>query len=1508
MENQGVLVDVSKLTELPTRATYTGETAVDITKDVLFMPITIVERADKVNRFSHAKYHPYLFGILPDGQKACVIMKDAEVYCDVLVPTKYDGPTFQSFLKTKLVDHRYNFTKVAIEYGYKLKGFQTEKSPWCRVYFNNIADRKEVLEMLHSEKYETASDDDNNYFALLARRYRFNTCSWNRLAAGKYSVSTSPMVTNLSMALEVSINDFEGLDEKVIQDLSVGIPTLIKDRTMVMAWDIETYTCGVQTGDAPRPEDDNYEIFMICMVFSWQYSDVPLARICILNRKTLVHRAMTRKSDYTIMCPDEKAVLKAFGDVARRFRPDISVAFNGGGFDWPVVREKAFKHGVLKHIKDGFSCIVGPSNETDKGIHRWNFREEKVKISAEEPKFKMLCAQFPGLLDTDCMVVFKQLYPTAEVGKGFSLNFYLKMNKLEGKEDMAYKRMFRIYEMSAVVDNCTCGQGDGSKLCDVRKHIEGYYREGLTEKPAWFDAEYLSKYKGKACRDIILEEMSLVCYYCVVDAYRCQQLYVVRSIIDDKRELSNMSYVSLYDSFYRANGMKVRNLIAKYCHENGVMFSNAKVDNEKIKYPGAWVFPPKKGLNNKRPTTALDFSSLYPSLMMAYNLSPDKSIVRIDDRRNGKTEEGRARIEAMDKYAATLREKGYELHHVKFHCAEANVDVEGWTVRHRGNHDINHDGKKIMVDWQKEADGSLKKDAKGNCIPTHGRECLPGESMGIFPYILKKLFDRRAALKVGFNALGKLKEKCETEMKKPENRDGDTVLYARFLTTEDIKNTGYADVSQVDYADVCFRRNKVDSKQKAMKVHMNTFYGESGNFLSAIYELMVAGGITTAGQYNIKKVSQYLTNHKYDVRYGDTDSNYLCCPDEMFEEVDKIFQRQLTEIIRLESLYPDQTDATEVKRHRAEITKLYDSVDKDYADRIKSKKCSRFDYYRSEDGWTLARAYVEKTLGYPMEPATSKASAIQALRSRAREDYWIKMVQITRCDIETLRVKVNDHLADDNKTEFLKMAYEEVLFPAVFTGKKKYFGFQHLDRENFHPNNKELFIKGVDIVKQGQTELAKEWGYDFIHEICSVDNYRDIDEVIEEKLRAICSRKFETKYFIKSGKYKKPKEGMPGNVAIQSFVKRMVETRKMYEDAGDHMTAALYKIPDYGDRIFWVVVRKDHTRDLRGRKVDPKIGDKMEYVEVYEASLKTDHPMEIDMEYYLDSSIFGLFARFMSYKPEFEPPNAASIDWDDKEQYWAYDQYIVKHAKKWITEFCAQLDTREVVTDTTGKTYQNIYRTINKMAQDDLLSNIGAVAFLLYGLAWYDDKKHESNRTGVFTSKKGNQLIDRLRLQFEEFTEVGRTYGRDYLERMTQAGFTVPAIRNMYLDDRTGLKDIIITRCNAEVQRLNVEFESRLDRLEGIMEDYDHRFGVVIGDIRARKLATFEADPSLVTSLNTFPDADIEFMEETFSIVTRLLTAMQTRKQLRSICLALDERWAQLAKQALDESMATKRE
>src|SRR6185436_12511169 len=115
-------------------------------------------------------------------------------------------------------------------------------------------------------------------------------------------------------------------------------------------------------------------------------------------------------------------------------------------------------------------------------------------------------------------------------------------------------------------------------------------------------------------------------------------------------------------------------------------------------------------------------------------------------------------------------------------------------------------------------------------------------------------------------------------------------------------------------------------------------------------------------------------------------------------------------------------------------------------------------------------------------------------------EYWTEMVKITMGVMEKLRDNVNSYLRLKNKSTYLKMAYEEVLFPVCFTDKKKYFGIEHKDKPNFGPTKK-LFIRGIDTVKQGKSQLFKTIGERIMWGAMNVNNEQSLHKIVEEVLK-----------------------------------------------------------------------------------------------------------------------------------------------------------------------------------------------------------------------------------------------------------------------------------------------------------------------------------------------------------------------------------------------------------------------
>ncbi len=160
--------------------------------------------------------------------------------------------------------------------------------------------------------------------------------------------------------------------------------------------------------------------------------------------------------------------------------------------------------------------------------------------------------------------------------------------------------------------------------------------------------KYYSEAKN-GTSDSSIRNMHKIVNYCVIDALRCQELMVKCNIINDYREVALIAYITLFDTHYYAIGKKVCNLLGAEAWVQNILFTmKTSEQKESGKYLGAYVFPPEKGLENKRPVTGLDFASLYPSIIMNYNLSPEKMVSRLSE-------------------ADVLKRENKVLHNIEFH-------------------------------------------------------------------------------------------------------------------------------------------------------------------------------------------------------------------------------------------------------------------------------------------------------------------------------------------------------------------------------------------------------------------------------------------------------------------------------------------------------------------------------------------------------------------------------------------------------------------------------------------------------------------------------------------------------------------------------------------------------------------------------------------------------------------------------------------------------------------------
>ena len=280
----------------------------------------------------------------------------------------------------------------------------------------------------------------------------------------------------------------------------------------------------------------------------------------------------------------------------------------------------------------------------------------------------------------------------------------------------------------------------------------------------------------------------------------------------------------------------------------------------------------------------------------------------------------------------------------------------------------------------------------------------------------------------------------------------------------------------------------------------------------------------------------------------------------------------------------------------------------------------------------------------------------------SKEDFYTAMVKISLRIIANFEQEMNEFLERDNGTKFLKMENEGCNFPCIFLGKKKYFGIQHLNEVNFKP--KKIYIKGLEVIKQGKSGIEKEIGYSIIKKAVSLDNDLEIIELVKNMLmESVTSDRWKFEDFILTSSWKPTKD----NKSVQSFVKRMnarhtieLKENELLIQQGLPPKTLLYTPLEPGERFNYVIVKNDILYDLQGKKVNIKVGDIMEY-----AHIAKQYNMQVDIIYYLIHYVIGICARFISSYEQFMPTTTLSDQ--------LADEYSIKMAKKMLEDYIKSL-------------------------------------------------------------------------------------------------------------------------------------------------------------------------------------------------------------------------------------------
>jgi len=500
-------------------------------------------------------YKLIMHGILPCGSKTTLIINKIYPYVDIeynsdlseeenieYLKTLFKNEKLINMLKGKSVD----FKKINIVKGKKFMYFNENESKFIRIKFNKLYHRICFIRLLNKLNIISYNNDINNYYRVVSRTYKINLSSWNIVK--NYSIERNSKYKSeyvLSIDIKDIIQYSDELYNKYFTDIDIDL--IRKDKSISMSFDIEQYSSNFNPERPdivilPSGKIKEDEIFNIGLTYQFIHEKNSFLNIALLTKEANEHE------DYlTIICSNEKVLLKVFGYINSLLQPDFIMEFNGSEFDWINIYEKCLYYKIIENLCENLSIKKLSNYELKiENISKYIYSIDSIKISADVPQKTTRNLKLEGYLPFDVRVIFMQLNPTQSKS---SLKFYLDMNNLPNKDDMPIPELFKIYKTNNI--------------------------SGMTD----------------------------VAHYCYIDAFRLHQLVIKNNIIQDRREISRLSYTSVFDAFYRANGCKVTNLIISEALNRNLFVNNIKKEEKEEdkmdgKYPGALVLNPVKGLIN----------------------------------------------------------------------------------------------------------------------------------------------------------------------------------------------------------------------------------------------------------------------------------------------------------------------------------------------------------------------------------------------------------------------------------------------------------------------------------------------------------------------------------------------------------------------------------------------------------------------------------------------------------------------------------------------------------------------------------------------------------------------------------------------------------------------------------------------------------------------------------------------------------------------------------------------
>ena len=426
----------------------------------------------------------------------------------------------------------------------------------------------------------------------------------------------------------------ENVDVCFTVDYTTIAPSSANIPLYIAAYDIETYS---ESGNFPVSSNESDEIIQIGV--SLRYTDDMMNSY---RRTVFVSGTCTASKDSTVefvSCANEKDLLDKFQKFVRFENPDVIAGYNTFGFDDAYIADRCVRNRLVFNI-----------GRVE--IDNWKDRDTAVYAQTEAKKFELASGTFavrylkvPGRLAIDLLLSVRReqnldSYKLDNVAATFLRDKVTNVIHTDSCVKIFTKGTRGLFVGNQVrfdvMTNTTNPYREGEKFEVVDKDDKSFTIRDSTKsilrdlppddmtKLEWcFGKDDTSAQEMFASHRGSADDRAVIAKYCIQDCDLVLTLMAKLDTFVNARGMADVCRVPIQYIFLRGQGIKIYSAVVYQASKRNQIIMTQEGYGGDSSYEGAIVLPPKIGMYLDQPIPVLDFNSLYPSNMIAFNLSPD---------------------------------------------------------------------------------------------------------------------------------------------------------------------------------------------------------------------------------------------------------------------------------------------------------------------------------------------------------------------------------------------------------------------------------------------------------------------------------------------------------------------------------------------------------------------------------------------------------------------------------------------------------------------------------------------------------------------------------------------------------------------------------------------------------------------------------------------------------------------------------------------------------------------